>query len=305
MKNNVVGAVSKPTPEETVRMYETFDDGQSKDIRRQLKEGSLHTRHVQALVEHRPMFPETIDSQLVFWAGFYAVVFGIDARADLLKLNWPEPDPNYWDMPMVKGLSETLALNALKHWNRFSVGSYYDDPSSVIDLKKTERHPSRGTYGVRFHAEPEGDEDQKNISANRHRELGTKGNTSLEAQVLEPMFFLKSGGSHLNESTVNHAIGSPFSGGSLPDTDWSREFHLDNGYHPDNANPNLRTRVEVSRNKGALCSFLRIGNPAVCFLGYHNQLLREPKIGFLIRDTEFAFGSYQVFQHFYFYSQEF
>ncbi|KKW10366.1 MAG: hypothetical protein UY50_C0036G0004 [Parcubacteria group bacterium GW2011_GWA2_49_9] len=245
MKNNVVGAVLQPTPEETVRFYETFNDGQSPEIRRQLKDGSLHTRNVQALIEHRPVFPETIDANIVFWTGLYAVVFEIDAKADLLKLNWPDPDPNYWDVPMVKGLTETRALNALKHWNKFPVGSYYDDPNSVIDLKETERHPSRGTYGVRFHAEPEGDEDQKNISANRHRELGTKGNTILEAQVLEPMFFLKSGGSHLNTRTVNHAIGSPFSDGRIPGASWVGRFYLFSGYLPDSAHPNLRARVAV------------------------------------------------------------
>lgn len=245
MKSNVVGAVSKPTPEEVVSLYETFDDGQSKDIRRQFREGFLHTRHVQALIEHKPTFPETIDSQIIFWTGLYAVVFEIDAKADLLKLNWPEPDADFWDVPMVKGLTETSALNALKRWNKFPVGSYYDDPSSVIDLKETDRHPSRGTYGVRFHADPEGDDDQKNISANRHKELGTKGNTSLEAQVLEPMFFLKSGGNHLNRKTVNHAIGSRFSGRDVPSAGWSGKFCLGDGYRPGRAYPDLRARVAV------------------------------------------------------------
>lgn len=245
MKSNVVGAVSKPTPEELVRMYETFDDGQSKEIRRQLREGSLHTRQVQALVEHRPMFSETIDSQIVFWTGLYWLVFEIDAKADLLKLNWPDPDPNFWDEPMVKGLTETSALNALKRWNRFPVGSYYDDPSAALDIEKNDRHPSRGTYGVRFHADPEGDKNQGNVSANKHVELGTKGNTILEAQVLEPMYFLKSGGRHLNENTVNHAIGSRFSDGGVPVADWRGEFYLDDGCHPGCAGLGLRSRVAV------------------------------------------------------------
>jgi hypothetical protein len=37
-------------------MYETFDDGQAKEIRRQLKDGGLHTCHIQALIEHRNPF---------------------------------------------------------------------------------------------------------------------------------------------------------------------------------------------------------------------------------------------------------
>lgn len=240
----VVGAVSKPTPQALVQLYETFDDGQSKDIRRQLREGSLHTRHVQALIEHKPVFPETIDSQIVFWAGLYAVVLELNAKADLLKLNWPEPGQSFWDEPMVQGLSETRVLTALKAWNRFPVGSYYDDLDSVI--KENDRHPSRGTYGVRFHADPEGDDDQQNISANRHTEVGTRGNTLLEEMMLEPMYFLlKSGGRHLNEKTVNHAIGTRFSGGRVPDADWSGKFYLDNGYRLGDASPLLRARVAV------------------------------------------------------------
>ena len=58
MKSNVVGAVSKPTPEKLVRMYETFDDGQSSEIRRQFREGSMTIEDVQALIDHRqPLVP--------------------------------------------------------------------------------------------------------------------------------------------------------------------------------------------------------------------------------------------------------
>lgn len=195
--------------------------------------------------KQNPFAVETIDSQIVFWTGLYAVVFEIDARQDILKLNWPEPEPDFWDVPIVKGLTETGALNALKRWDKFPVGSYYDDPTAVIDRKKNDRHPSRGTYGVRFHADPEGDKDQGNISASRHIELGTKGNTILEVEVLEPMYFLKSGGNHLNQETVNHAIGSRVSGGRIPGADWSGVFSLNLGCRADDANPGLRTRVAV------------------------------------------------------------
>ena len=127
---------------------------------------------MQALIQHQPIVSETIDSQIVFGVGFYSVVFDIDAKADLLKLNWPEPDPRFWDVPMVKGISESLAFKALQVWNRFPVRSYYDDLDAVV--KENDRHPSRGTYGVRFYADPEGDNDQKNISANRHKKARHK-----------------------------------------------------------------------------------------------------------------------------------
>lgn len=200
---------------------------------------------MQSFIEHRPAFPETIDSQIVFWTGLYWLVYEIDAKADLLKLSWPDPDTGFWDVPMVKGLTETSALNALKCWKRFPVGSYYDDPTSSLNTEKNDRHPSRGTYGVRFHADPEGDANQKNISANKHVEIGTKGNTILEAQVLESMYFLKSDGSHLNRETVNYAIGSRFSDGSIPRAYWRGKFYLSRGYRPGDAGPGLRTRVAV------------------------------------------------------------
>ena len=193
--------------------------------------------------KQNPFAVETIDSQIVFWTGFYAVVFEMDAKANLLKLNWPEPNADFWDVPMVKGLSETRGFQLLKRWNKFPAESYYSDLDVIV--KENDRHPSRGTYGVRFHADPEGDEDQKNISAARHMGIGTKGNTLLEAEVLEPMYFIKSGGRHLHEKTVNHAIGSRFSDGGAPDASWRGEFCIGRGYFPDSAGPGLRARVTI------------------------------------------------------------
>jgi len=38
-----------------------------------------------------------------------------------------------------------------------------------------------------------------------------------------------------------------FSNGNVPNANWNDKFYVNNGYHLDNANPNLRARVEVSR----------------------------------------------------------
>ena len=244
--NNVVGGVSKPTPVELVGLYETFDDGQSKEIRRQFKDGALHTGHVQSLIEHQNAFTvETIDSQIIFWAGLYAVVYGMGAKADLLKLSWPEPDPTFWDVPMVKGLTESRAFNALTTWNKFPVESYYGDLDAAV--VENDRHPKDSTYGVRFRAFPEADEDQKNISANQHKvkKSPTKGITLLERQVLEAMYFLKSGGKHLDESTFTHCIGSHFAGGYIPGAHWRGGFCIGSGYLLRDASSRLRTRVAV------------------------------------------------------------
>src|SRR3989344_8146451 len=59
---NVVAGGQKPTAEELVRIYETFDDGQSSEIRRQFRDGALTTAHIQAVIEHRNPFAEAAES---------------------------------------------------------------------------------------------------------------------------------------------------------------------------------------------------------------------------------------------------
>lgn len=235
MSNKIVGSV----PDE-----KTF--GSLSDVTFKVGKGVLTPDQLKRFAnKQNPFAVDTVDSGIVFWTGFYSVVFELDARADLLKLNWPEPDLNFWDVPMVKGLTESSAFKALQRWNRFPAGSHYNDLDAAVVMKENDRHPSHGTYGVRFHAEPEGDNDQKNISATKYKVLGTKGNTLLEAEVLEPMYFLKSGGDHLNKTTVNHAIGSRFADGDVPDAHWHGKFYLYGGFRPDVADPVLRTRVAV------------------------------------------------------------
>src|SRR3990167_1802026 len=62
--SNVVGAVSKPTPEEKIRLYETFDDGQSPEIRRQLREGLLHTGMCKRSFNTSRLFPKPLIPKL-------------------------------------------------------------------------------------------------------------------------------------------------------------------------------------------------------------------------------------------------
>lgn len=215
------------------------------DILLKRKNGSLTDEQIKRFaVKQHPFTVETIDSEIVFWTGLYAVVYDIDARKGLLKLNWPDPNPSFWDMPMVKGLKETMAQTAIVNWNKFPVGSLYDDLDALV--KENDRHPNAGTYGVRFRAFQEADEDQKNISANQHKgkKPPTRGNTLLERQVLETMFFLKSGGDHLDKETITHCIGSRRSDGNVPDAYWCGKFKV-NWCGPGYADARLRARVAV------------------------------------------------------------
>lgn len=237
MTNQVIGTVSDE---------KTF--GTLSDVCFKLGKGAITPLHLKRFANRQnPFATDTIDSQIVFWTGLYMVLFAVDVRNDLLKLSWPEPDPDFWDVPMVKGLTESRVQIALVRWNKFPCGSYYDNLDATV--KENDRHPKGGTYGVRFRAFQEADDDQKNISANQHKEKkpqATKGNTFLERQVLEPMFFLKSGGDHLDKETVTHCIGSRFADGDVPYAFWSGDvFYVSHGSHPGDANPYLRTRVAV------------------------------------------------------------
>ena len=54
-------AVSKPTSEQLVQMYDQLDS-QVKEIKSQMKRGVLTPRHIQALIEHRNPFPKKAEA---------------------------------------------------------------------------------------------------------------------------------------------------------------------------------------------------------------------------------------------------
>ena len=60
-KKIVVGSDQKPTPEQLVEMYDKLD-GQTKEIKSQMKRGVLTSRHIQALIEHRNPFPKKAEA---------------------------------------------------------------------------------------------------------------------------------------------------------------------------------------------------------------------------------------------------
>ncbi len=81
-ERTVVGPVFKPSPEKLVTMYETLDN-QTKEIRRQFKEGTLVPADIQDVIEHR--------GQVIV-----VVSDGLNAEQSISKLEtagfnvWPE-----------------------------------------------------------------------------------------------------------------------------------------------------------------------------------------------------------------------
>ncbi len=61
VKKLVVGSDQKPTAEQLLEMYEKLD-GQTKEIKSQMKRGVLTPRHIQALIEHRNPFPKKAEA---------------------------------------------------------------------------------------------------------------------------------------------------------------------------------------------------------------------------------------------------
>lgn len=72
-----------------------------------------------------------------------------------------------------------------------------------------------------------------------------------------------------------------------------------------NADDNVRFRREVSRIKGASRSFLRIANPAICHFGDFYELFREAEVRSFRYHAEFLFGTDEMFEYLYLYSQSF
>ena len=223
---NVVGQVSKPGPEELVKMYETFDGGQSSEIRRQFREGALTTEHVQALIEHRNPFAvqdkdtglvsvKTIEDQVREWQSFYQEL-GITLDPSGLMI--PERKPGFDRLIVVaKGMTNNRAYDECK--KRFSCWKYTNDLDKAVPTN--DRDAKDGTYALWIRDRVEADEELKNQSADDLTEANIKGITLLERLLYELKYFTETG-KHLDKKTVTLCSGSRRAGGGVPRADWYR-----------------------------------------------------------------------------------
>jgi hypothetical protein len=124
-KGMVVGPVSKPSPEELLKMYETLDR-QVPEIRRQFKEGSLVTDDIQAVIEHR-------DQVIV------VVSDGLNAEQQISKLEtagfnvWPEAK-----FIMRSGDAVYVVTNGVTYGVAIIKGDEFDDNSRTTENVRKE-----------------------------------------------------------------------------------------------------------------------------------------------------------------------
>ena len=204
--NNVVGQVSKPAPEELVRMYETFDDGQCSEIRRQFREGTLTTEHVQRLIEHKETFPvigvnivqptisetprvlselPTLDDFLTAWPEF-CKEFNLAVEVDFASLMSDKRitirRPCFdWLVYCPKGMTSRQALELCK--KQFKVWEEID-----VDGYSLERSPDK-TDLILFRATVEPDKEWLGKTSDYMSATATPFLDARERYMLEAFYF--------------------------------------------------------------------------------------------------------------------
>jgi hypothetical protein len=211
---------------------------QISDLFRQFGDRSLNGIHLQAFLEHRNPFD--FDNIVIDWEKVYQT---LDMEVDLS--NEDVNDPNYWVVPVFRGVTLNKVVKALRGLS-VDVVLYIDDLDKNVPTN--DRDPGKdGDYLVKFLKTIEADSKLKCKSADTLAEEKIKGITLLERLLLELGYFLTTG-NHLDLENVTLCSGSRDDGGSVPDVDWSvdgRKVCVD-GARPSNSGSGLRARAVVS-----------------------------------------------------------
>ncbi len=216
----------------------TVSASQLKDMFRQIEDGSLNGIHIQAILEHRNPFG--LDNVVIDWKKVYELL-GVKADFNNEDVN----DPNFWVVPVFRGVTSNMVVNALRALGvKFYL--YAEDLDGIVT--KNDRDSEKdGPYRVKFQKTVEADEALKDKSANTLVEEDVKGITLLERLLLELGYFLATG-NHLDEKNVTLCTGSRYSDGYVPYVDWGtayRGVYVD-WSRPSDSSSRLRARAVVS-----------------------------------------------------------
>jgi len=172
------------------------------------------------------------------WSKFYHRYFGI--QPDFSGLMIP-PRPEGFDFLIVvlKGITSNRIVAAMRQAG-IQVSTYTEDLDSI----KSDREPTQ-VYAIWVRNRQEADEELKNLSANKIKEMGLKTET-LPERLLHGFKFWDESHIHLDVRNITLCAGSRLSDGGVPDVRWGDGRVKVGWYFPSVAFGVLRSRQAVS-----------------------------------------------------------
>jgi len=215
--------------------------GMFKDLFRQIGDGSLTAKHLEAFLGHcNPFVVPTVQME---WQQFYHKYFRQKVEADFSRVVIPK-DPGGFDRVVFipRGLSCKQVIVAMR--KKFPAWTYWDNLDQNVTAN--DRTASRD-YAIRLRDRQEADEELKNLSANQLRARGDQVIALLERLVLELKYYDETG-QHLDQNNLTLCAGSRDLDGDVPGVRWRPVYGgLRVGWcSPVRADDRLRGRSVVS-----------------------------------------------------------
>ena len=210
--------------------------GVLKDLFRQIDDGSITLRHVQAFLQHRNPFEV---NPITDWQNFYKDTFGLECNFADLRL--PTKQEGFdrliivaQGMPPQGIFGKCNELFPFWKWT----GKNLDEIVSSVRTSANE------AYAVWFRNSVEPDEELENLSANDLEERGIHGIT-LEERLLYGLKYFMETEKHLDRENITLCSGSRYSDGSVPSVNWSHGKLYVDCYDPNHRYAYLRSRRAV------------------------------------------------------------
>ena len=193
---------------------------QLKDLFRQIDDGSIGGRHIQALLEHRDPFAGPsmeLADQLARWQALFD---SVNIDCDVSELTIPQQQPGFDRLIVVpKGLMMNKLVEIMR--KRFDMWLYIDDLDKAIT--KNDRLNEKSAYAIWVRDRIEADEELKSMSANEIAKAEIVGITAPE-RLLYGLVYFHETGKHLDIKNVTLCTGSRLADGRVLGVYW----------HPDN-----------------------------------------------------------------------
>lgn len=217
--------------------------GMLSDFFRQIKDGSINSKEMQAIIEHQNPFVSENNCNLILadWQTFYRCL-GISC--DFSNIVIPN-DPGGFGrvIIMAQSITPQSAYNLCA--KNFSCWKYTD--KNLDEVVISDRNAKNGPYAIRVRDGVEADEEFKNLSADdiKVKKIITE---TLEERLMHELKFFKECGKHLDVTNITLCSGSRDSGGDVPHVHWfgySSEVSVDR-HSSGHAHDHLRAREAVS-----------------------------------------------------------